>query len=534
LTDLWDEVGKRWKNELFLPQLVRHCSQNLPEVLTGAVDLLSLVFEKGSSETMEKIYSVSTLAQYCNGILKEIAGTIVASLDPARPIRMLEIGAGTGATTQYLLPILPAGRTTYVFTDLGPGFLQHAREKFSAFPFVTYQVLNIEDDPAQQGFDLQSFDVIVAANVLHATRQLRQTLANVRKLLAPGGFLLLWEATQQQTWLDVSFSLLEGWQRFEDYELRPDQPLLTSSAWLEVLRDHFPHAAVFPEARTTGEKFGQSVIVARAAPAQIPKPIPAPTPAPSMRLQDWTIRNLVYEGRWELAAPGNSSSEGDHEPADGRADLQVCPTAYEESRTRQPGTWLILADEGGVGKSLAQLLAKRGDRVLLCFSGEGFQKLSSETWRLDPSAQNLARLFEEANLSEVETHFRGLIYLWGLGVSANLTAESLAHAQTRACAWVARAAQSLIHQTKGCKTQPRLWLVTRGSQRVTGQENLAVASAQSLLWGLGRSLAVELPMLWGGLVDLDPLEPSGEAQALLDAILSCGADDQIALRAETR
>jgi predicted TPR repeat methyltransferase len=53
------------------------------------------------------------------------------------------------------------------------------------------RLLNIENDPAAQGFaGRREFDLIVAANVIHATADLRQTLGHVQQLLAPGGLLL--------------------------------------------------------------------------------------------------------------------------------------------------------------------------------------------------------------------------------------------------------------------------------------------------------------------------------------------------------
>jgi len=70
---------------------------------------------------------------------------------------------------------------------------------------VRYEVLDIERSPADQGFQ-QPFDLMIAANVLHATADLRQTLTHVRELLAPGGELILLESTQPLAWLDLIFA----------------------------------------------------------------------------------------------------------------------------------------------------------------------------------------------------------------------------------------------------------------------------------------------------------------------------------------
>src|SRR5690606_15224071 len=112
------------------------------------------------------------------------------------PLRVLEIGGGTGGTSSHLLPILPPEITSYLFTDISPLFVARAQEKFSQYPFACYQVLDIEKDPGAQDLADEQFDLIVAANVIHATADLRQSLAHVRQLLKPNGLLLLLEVTR--------------------------------------------------------------------------------------------------------------------------------------------------------------------------------------------------------------------------------------------------------------------------------------------------------------------------------------------------
>ena len=105
-------------------------------------------------------------------------------------LSILEIGAGTGGTTANILPVLENADVSYVFTDISPLFLEKAQSKFAYYPFISYQVLDIERNPEEQGFDLHKFDIILATNVLHATRNLYKSLSRAQKLLAPGGLLL--------------------------------------------------------------------------------------------------------------------------------------------------------------------------------------------------------------------------------------------------------------------------------------------------------------------------------------------------------
>ena len=80
---------------------------------------------------------------------------------------------------------------------------------------MEYRVLDIERDPVEQGFRAHGYDVVVAANVLHATRDMGETLAHCRGLAgARAGLLVALEGLGVQGWLDLTFGMLEGWWRY--------------------------------------------------------------------------------------------------------------------------------------------------------------------------------------------------------------------------------------------------------------------------------------------------------------------------------
>ncbi len=187
--------------------------------------------------TAEQLYTESPVAQAYNALLRSAISAMCAQIPTGHRIRVLEVGAGTGGSTSFLLPILPPDRTDYIFTDISPLFLGRAREKFVEYPFVRYRPLDIEQSPGSQGFAGERFDVVVAANVLHATADLRSALGHVRTLLAPGGLLALLEMTTPQRDVDLVFGLLEGWWKFTDRDLRSGHPLLDRSGWTRLLGD---------------------------------------------------------------------------------------------------------------------------------------------------------------------------------------------------------------------------------------------------------------------------------------------------------
>ena len=124
---------------------MRRCGSNLASVLTGETDPLSLLFVGGDVSEAEQLYEDSPIVRLTNTVCREAIEWTVRRLPPERPLRVLEIGAGTGGLTTHVLPCLPADRTEYIFSDVSSHFLG-PRQKLAKFPFVRYQTLDIEAD----------------------------------------------------------------------------------------------------------------------------------------------------------------------------------------------------------------------------------------------------------------------------------------------------------------------------------------------------------------------------------------------------
>ncbi|KAF9632941.1 hypothetical protein BFW01_g3804 [Lasiodiplodia theobromae] len=149
----------------------------------------------------------------------------------------LEIGAGTGSAANAILKRIGRRYGSYTYTDISAAFFEDAQRLFADHnDRFTYKTLDVEQDPTDQGFPEHAYDVIVASNVLHATRSLENTLRNARRLLKPGGHLLLLEITNNRP-LRISFifSGLPGWWVGEE-EGRRLTPLVTRREWDAVLR----------------------------------------------------------------------------------------------------------------------------------------------------------------------------------------------------------------------------------------------------------------------------------------------------------
>jgi acyl transferase domain-containing protein/SAM-dependent methyltransferase len=266
LQPLLREADAIFGNDRIFLDYVVSCGSQLTAYITGAINTLETLFPGGSFQRAEDLYERAPLSAYFAGIGRASMEALVRARRGA-PIRIIEIGAGTGATTSALLPVLPPEDSAYYFTDLSDFFLNHARSKFGRYGFVQYGLFNAEQSGAEQGYPDRSFDVVVATNVLHATHDIRQTLRNTLSLLAPGGILILCEATTYFPWFDITTGLIDGWQLFED-GLRGDHPLLPPERWMELLTESgFEQAIALPEGGSPAQVLGQHVILA-CAPGQ--------------------------------------------------------------------------------------------------------------------------------------------------------------------------------------------------------------------------------------------------------------------------
>lgn len=262
-TSRYDELLRRFETVDGELHMLRRCANRLAAVLTGAQDPLQLLFPGGSLQEARQIYVESPYARTYNSALAFALESALASLPPTSRLRVLEIGAGTGGTTSYLMTLL-RGRADYTFTDVSALFVEQAEQKFAEHSFMRYALLDVERDPVSQGFNLGEYDVVIAANVLHATADLRRTVGHARGLLAPGGLLLLLEGVGPERWVDLTFGMTEGWWRFAD-SLRTDYPLISRDAWRRTLREvGFDDVAVLPDAHgLTRDLAQQALIVAR-------------------------------------------------------------------------------------------------------------------------------------------------------------------------------------------------------------------------------------------------------------------------------
>ncbi|KAK9851186.1 ketoacyl-synt-domain-containing protein [Penicillium brevicompactum] len=205
-------------------ELLRPVFENCIEIIEGRIPALEVL----TMDHLRNMYDfVSSLSDW-TPFLKQ-----VGHWNPR--VRILEIGAGTGATCAQVLDSMRSTEgkrmfASYTFTDISPAFLSAAADRFSQHDSVSFQLLDITKDPLQQGFTPASYDLIFASNVIHATPSLSSSLANVHKLLAPGGFLLLQELCPENLYTDFILGILPDWWNGQE-DGRIDRPYVKPDRW---------------------------------------------------------------------------------------------------------------------------------------------------------------------------------------------------------------------------------------------------------------------------------------------------------------
>ena len=244
------------------------CLRAYPDVLTGRRTATEVMFPQGSKALVENVYRGNELTdRYNRAVADLIARYVSASVaqDPSVRVRILEIGAGTGGSSAFVLPALRphSACVEYFYTDVSASFTHHGRKMFGDdYPFMEFVTLDIESDSLEQDFQPGSVDLVFASNVLHATRRIDDTLHNVRSLLKTGGLIVVNELTCVEDFATLTFGLTEGWWRFEDEALRlKGGPLLGADRWVERL-----NLAGFTQTQVVsiGGTEAQSVLLAEA------------------------------------------------------------------------------------------------------------------------------------------------------------------------------------------------------------------------------------------------------------------------------
>jgi acyl transferase domain-containing protein len=133
--------------------------ESIAGILAGKMDALEVLFR---DNMLTEFYNLFNWVS-CRDLMELLGHT-----NPN--LRVIEIGAGTGSTTESVIKHLKSSSgarlySKYFFTDISAGFFVSAKKRFTEYAGIHYQTLDITKSPAEQGFEEGSFDLVIATNV---------------------------------------------------------------------------------------------------------------------------------------------------------------------------------------------------------------------------------------------------------------------------------------------------------------------------------------------------------------------------------
>lgn len=178
----------RYQAEL---QLLAQAGDNLAAALQGE--------EPGDrAPLLDQLQDTSPFQLPYNQMMRAGIEKLVAAWPAERPMRILEIGGSGGSLAAWVLPVLPAERADYLFTDPSEAALGRAQHRLSAHRFVRFATLNLEQDFVEQGQPAGYFDLAIAAHALGSVEDPRALLKRLMAVMAPDGQVRFLQANQDR------------------------------------------------------------------------------------------------------------------------------------------------------------------------------------------------------------------------------------------------------------------------------------------------------------------------------------------------
>lgn len=460
------------KNENFPEfELLSRCGFNLSNVLRGSDNPLDLLFENGDTSLPKNFYTNSPTLKAMNFIVAEAVSELQKQNPKNTGLRILEIGAGTGSTTEFVAQKLFPDKTAYVFTDLSAKFTFEAKKLFVNYAFMSYAQLDIEKQSEIGDSNKDQYDVVIATNVLHATKDLRNTIANANTLLAEDGILILLEGSNPVRWVDITFGLIDGWWRFSDYDLRPNYPLLSPQKWKKELLAHG-----FREVEAiTSQEVGSQVGVSGGLPQAV------------------------------IFAKKISKNSGD----------------------TFPENWIVFSDSKKISGNLTKKLEKKGIKCIIVRQGEAFREVTV-------NEEYVVNIFnpEDFNmlLKKIQVPVQKILYLWPLDKISKITdhdKKKIENYYLLCCGGLLNIVKSIVDKFP---SPPSLVVVTEGS-RIIGASSDLSQLIQSSVWGFGRVISIEHPELSYKMIDIESIE---QVEELSEELFAVGDKDWIILGSDSR
>lgn len=201
-------------------------ASNLEHLFTGAVS------------SWESLVTADTVRDFYEFLSDFDSSAFFKTVGHSKPnLRVLEIGnwARTPSVVAIQSLTLPSGRYLWSQYTFATRNLVATEERLTGYQNLEYVTLDIGTHPEDQGFEGRQYDIVIANNALHTTENLAQPLRNIRKLIAPGGYLFLQELAPNTKWINAILGTVPSWWRGAA-DNRMDEPYVDADRWRAELK----------------------------------------------------------------------------------------------------------------------------------------------------------------------------------------------------------------------------------------------------------------------------------------------------------
>lgn len=260
--DFYEIERKVNYSKVFVDYFKESCS-NIVEQLKGEKNSLKLFFPEGSPEVALSAYQNNAFNKILNMIVANVVKNYLSIYqNPKTKFEILEIGAGVGGTTKYVIDNICDKNVKYYFTDISNYFLNNAKKEYDKFDFIEYSLLDINTDLKRTEFN-SKFNIVISSNVLHNSKNIDKTLIELNSILSDNGILIIIDATQELESLLVSLELKGGLSNFNDMRNNTDSFFYDTRQWIDAIANaDFTLMNIYPSINEKLNCMGQSIMIA--------------------------------------------------------------------------------------------------------------------------------------------------------------------------------------------------------------------------------------------------------------------------------
>lgn len=233
------------------------------KIITGENTTLEIFFDDKNELSIEEFINSILGIEERNLMAGDLIKAIAEKKSLNKKVKILELGARSSRFTKLVLDKCSSVDVEYTCSDSSSFFINNMRRKYSEYSNVDYKIFNIDKEIEDQDIKEKEYDIIISCDSLHRAENINNTLDYVKKLLAPGGIVVINEMTINNDIQKVTTGYLEeGFTKFQDERKESKEPLISEKKWINLLKERdFINTDVFTDKNGIMNILGQHIMV---------------------------------------------------------------------------------------------------------------------------------------------------------------------------------------------------------------------------------------------------------------------------------